>query len=144
MDTQGQVSHQQYRAPPSLSGEQTPVRPTSVACQCASRPRYTEDRCWLACLGVSAGRARVRRAELPGDPSVESNFPPAADGDHFPCQRGFVVSVHLPAWHPAHDGTFGSSTHLTSELLCCERVRWEHAINAGQPTNRPSYYYIRH
>lgn len=86
---------------PSLSGEQTPVRLTGVACQSAPRTFYTEDGCWLAHLRVSAGRARVRKAELPGDPSVESNFPPIAAGDHFSCQRGFVVSIHLPTWHPA-------------------------------------------
>lgn len=86
---------------PTLSGEQMPVRPTSVACQCAPRPLYTEDRCWLACLRVSAGHARVRTAELPGDPSAESKLPPVVDdGDHFPHQRGSVVSVPLLTWHP--------------------------------------------
>lgn len=86
----------------------------------------------------------VRRAELLGDPLIESNFPPIADGDHFPHQRGFVVSIYLPIWHLALHGTLSSPTSLTLELLCYEHVRQEHAIDAGQPTNRLSYYYSRH
>lgn len=127
----------------TLSGEQMPVRSTSVACQCAPRPLYTKDRCWLACPRVSAGRARVRRAELPGDPSAESNLPPVVDGDHS-SSKGLCCLCSSPHLAPCSHGTFGSSTRLTSELPCCEHVRWEHAINAGQPTNRLSYYYSRH
>lgn len=43
---------------------------------------------------------RGEESRAPGGPFGRTNFPPIAHGDHFPHQRGFVVSVRLPTWHP--------------------------------------------
>lgn len=145
MRRQGQVSDQQqcntgHRSLTTLQRAAKTMRSTGVGCQHAPRLPYTEDRClgavlasllWCLCRTYQSENSKVLMGSFSRSFLILS------------LSKGLCCLHSSPHLAPRSRGAFDSSTRLTLELLCCERVRREHAINTGQPTNRLSYYYSR-